>query len=71
LGLQCADLHAVKAGHKVGGDLSHFLFGHGLRAIGSIALKNILQCAAVLGRATIPEQLYGERGGRQYEREQD
>jgi hypothetical protein len=65
LSLQCADLHAIKCRHKVGSDLSHFLFGRLTRDIGFVGLKDVLQCAAILGRATLPEQLDGKRWARQ------
>jgi hypothetical protein len=50
-------LDTIKSRHEICGDLCHFFFGHGLREILFIALENVFQRAAVLGRASIPEQL--------------
>jgi hypothetical protein len=67
LSLRCADLYVVKCRHKVGGDLCHFLFGYALWDILLIAFENVFQRAAVLGRASVSEQLNGERWGCQHD----
>jgi predicted ATPase with chaperone activity len=47
---ECSKSHQI-----VRGDLSHFLFRCGHRDIRFIGFKEIPQCAAVRGRATIPK----------------
>jgi hypothetical protein len=41
----------VKSRHKIGSDLSRFLFGYGVGRILFTGLEDVLQSAAVLGRA--------------------
>src|ERR1700722_17291664 len=56
LSLQRADLYVVKSRHKIGSDLSRFLFGYGVGRILFTGLKDVFERAAVLGRASIPKQ---------------
>jgi hypothetical protein len=64
LSLKSADLYVIKSRHKVCGDLCHFLFGYGIGGILFTTVKDVLQRAAVLGRASVAKQLDGERWSR-------
>src|SRR5580704_13215707 len=67
LRFECADLDMVKGGHEVGSDLSRLFLGDSVGGILLPGLEDVLQCAAILGRATIPEQLHDEHWGRQHD----
>jgi hypothetical protein len=41
LSLQCSDLYVVKSRHKIGSDLSRFLFGYGVGRILFTGLKDV------------------------------
>jgi hypothetical protein len=63
------DLYVIECGHEVGNDLSRFLFRYGIERILLTRLENVFERAAILGRASIPIKLHGERWGRQQERD--
>jgi hypothetical protein len=56
---------------KIGGDLSRLLFRNGVRRILFATLKDVFQRTAVLGRASVAEQLDGHGWNRQQEGDQD
>jgi hypothetical protein len=65
LRFECADLRVIESCHKICSAFSGFRFAYGLRDILLIALKNVLQCASIIGSASIPEQLNRHRRNRQ------
>jgi hypothetical protein len=61
LSLQRTYLFVVEGRHKVCGDFCRFLFRYGVGSILFTGFKHVLQSAAVLGRASVPQQLNRER----------
>src|ERR1700675_2887662 len=57
----------VKCRHEVGSDFSRLLFGDCVGGILLPGFKDVLKCAAVLGRATVPKQFDGHGWNRQHE----
>ena len=55
LRLQCSDLDVVERCHEVGGDLSRLLLSDSVGGILLPGLEDELQCATVLGRASLSE----------------
>jgi hypothetical protein len=58
LGLQSANLDAVKTLHNFSGNLYHLLFCHRFEIVLLVRFKDVFQRPAVRGRASLPEQLY-------------
>ena len=57
LRFQRADLYLVKGRHKACGDLCRFLFSDGVGGILLSGFEKVFQRTAVLGRASVSEQL--------------
>jgi hypothetical protein len=45
----------VESRHKIGSDLSRFLFRYGVGRILFTGLENVFKCTAILGRASVNE----------------
>jgi hypothetical protein len=66
-----ADLYVIKGRHKIGGDLSRFLFRYGVGRILFTGFNHVLKCTTILRRTSVPKQLDGHGWNRQQEDDQD
>ncbi len=66
LSFQCAYRFMIKGRHEIGSDLGGFLLGYCIGRVLIASLKDIFERAAVLGRASIPEQFDCKGWGRQH-----